>query len=471
MKIELLSLLFKHYAANHRNEIVARFFKDRLNKQQHRNISHIKFDYLIIDAGFANTACGVTAKGLLVAMGGPSHETSQREIPTLEDDIFTPQHFTTLKANITSNAQNFLKSDNSSFITYQFSFQGRIQHFTEYGSNSQLLALIFLVIQYKDDSNQLHYCLLLSQGKSFSLLEYLETSEAQHNSHILNQTEFETFLDGLQILVNANKWNEEIESFYQKSFHKKMNYVGADIINGQSESGIKATPSLALDVKWLISDINKVIEEHHKHIQSLQDKDAPKLIEIAPNTDRSILQSFDKLISGRNQKNLVDGVSFLILNPITGELLSKTVARENSKIIEALQPPGELVQTKYPGSNRSIIDTINTLTSQINAVSALNTLFEIACICVHQQPIQHRDSFWSNASISSLRELTISIFDKATAILLRDAPTSENKEARLKYFGEARKLSLFNHHKNNLTIIDKEIEALQSGMLLSPVAT
>lgn len=185
MKIELLLLLFKHYARNHTKELFTRYIQDRLHKERNRDLSSQKLDYLISRPYYTKTACGVTAKALLVAIGGPLHESNQHDIPYLHGDINTQEHFTALLSNINSNAQ--ILSDNlANFITYQFTLHGRVQRINEHGSSSHDFGLIFLVIQCIDINNQPNYCLLLSSGDKFSLFQYLTDSEAQHNSHIMN---------------------------------------------------------------------------------------------------------------------------------------------------------------------------------------------------------------------------------------------------------------------------------------------
>lgn len=482
MKIELLLLLVKHYARNHHNQLYRRYINHQLNLEKNRNITPRVFDYLISNYRSAETACGVTATGLHMAIGGSAYENAQQN---MYDEKNASSDLATLKANILTTGQQSLINNGDNFICYQFELSAQASN----QNSAHDIDHIFTVIQYKDAANQLRYCLLQSYANQCSFLEYLINSEATNNSHMMSHDEFMIFIDGLQYFLNAKTFDQNVEQFHQRYFHTTKSYLGdnlgkkvsVDFVNEMPKHTTVDSPS-SLNVKCLTGNIKNVIYEMHTYHRLLQRIGIPHIILFSDDIPRETGDSFNTLLRSSTQQNPADRISFLYEDPYTGKLIAKTVGKEHIATIEALQSSREVAQTVYPSSKLDIINSFKRLITEANSLQELQDIFDVAWFCVNQHHNIRWDSFWGIKNTASLREVIEFIRIKAENVLFISAPL-ENKAARIQYFQDARNMSLFNMHRNNFKItgafgrtrsiilIDDELSRLQQGPTVSQLVS
>jgi hypothetical protein len=84
MRIELLLQLIKHYANNPATFILPNDIRSEARKLIYQEISAKKHDYIIVQSRPSETACAITAQGLLTAMTDPL--TTLNKIPREKDE-------------------------------------------------------------------------------------------------------------------------------------------------------------------------------------------------------------------------------------------------------------------------------------------------------------------------------------------------------------------------------------------------
>ncbi len=348
-------------------------------------------------------------------------------------------------------------------LVYQFTIEGEVYKQDASGHRCHSINHIFLIIHYKDEHKQLRYCMLQSYAREQSLLEFLNASEHNNNSHLMVHNEMMDFLSNLQQFVNAKVVDDDIAAFYKKYFQITTKYKNYNLCreatptfasdSGRPQDYKIDTRPLLLNIQWLKSNMRSVCINLHTHLSAAQQQDAPQIIEIPQNCDNEIVRNFNILLREPAQQNPSDSITFLLIDPYSGQITSKSIAKSQLPIIEALSPAKPQTHTKYPASKNDMINTFKMLVENANTVADLQNIFDIACVCVNQHQNIRWDTFWGINNTASLREIITVIRTKALTVLFRNAPSEENNlDDRMLYFIDNNKLSLFNKHKNNFMI-------------------
>jgi len=163
-----------------------------------------KADFVIVPMSLF-TSCEVSANGLLIAMHGGEYDVSEK-IPL--SDITSPK--------IPSHAK---------FVSYDIVISGVIEYRNDGSYSGKSIGHNFVVLQYKDEQENVRYRLFQSYVSVHTMFEFIEKSEANNNSHDYSQEEFETLIAGIQNLQEAKCWSPELNEFFKRHFMAQVDYT------------------------------------------------------------------------------------------------------------------------------------------------------------------------------------------------------------------------------------------------------
>jgi len=173
----------------------------------------------------------------MIALNGPDRkvhtnrfDTRTNEWDLLHDTI--KQHETLLHAE-----------KEGTFFSYGFTLDV-VPTITHFGSASQHGGHRFIVIQYKDSSDEIKYKFAQSFVDQYSLKEFLSKERAP-----LSSEQFLQFINGLADLSSAAEWTQKEEDFHKQYF---------DAFDANTAIGYSLPEGVPVEIKWRKNSVDAV---------------------------------------------------------------------------------------------------------------------------------------------------------------------------------------------------------------------
>ena len=179
------------------------------------------------------THCYTTAKALLAAMIGPEDAhavmVSKSNFTLERKPAADLTYLQRLIKFINGNGESLTNQNSSDFYVYAFAFFKGPRKVANMPSEDQPVSNhVFLVVQYPNEKGDLQYRILQSFLECFDL-----KTDIDKPSNLMNQPNFESFLNGFEKLYMSETWTPELKLFYSTYFHVECS-VKIDDLNPYS---------------------------------------------------------------------------------------------------------------------------------------------------------------------------------------------------------------------------------------------
>jgi hypothetical protein len=151
------------------------------------------------------TKCGITSEALLSSIFGVRNADSKLETLAYNNRL-RPLKFQKIKEVFEKNRNEFEGAPPSHFFAYRIQ-SNRLDH-------------SFMIIQYKNDQNEIRYRLLQSWVEGHDLKEFMT-----NRSNSFNQEEFDVFLDGFGHSLMDERWSNDKAEFYNNYFMQDESFT------------------------------------------------------------------------------------------------------------------------------------------------------------------------------------------------------------------------------------------------------